>query len=196
MASLDPNDPRFNALFQQFPLFLETGLLYDTSAILKRQFDMSQPPEVENATNLADIRKVRAELKEGELDNAALTLRTLPVQNAADLAGKKKMSVEYLRQWVDKNAGARGFINKVVAFFGFSGDTEQALDTFKALTAIGPNEKQIRDPDQIKQAVKFKLGDSILEISGKEARDDAGDLALSILRQLAADQLALNRRGQ
>jgi hypothetical protein len=199
MASLDPNDPRFNTLFQQFPLFLETGLLYDTSAILKRQFDMSQPPEVENATNLADIRKVRAELKAGELDNAALTLRTLPVQNAADLAGKKKMSVEYLRQWVDKNASARGFINKVIAFFGFSGDTEQALDTFKAITAIGPNEKQIRDPDQIKQAVKFKLGGSILEITDNQALTGGGDLALSILRQLAADQLILNRnigRGQ
>ena len=199
MASLDPNDPRFNTLFQQFPLFLETGLLYDTSAILKRQFDMSQPPEVENATNLADIRKVRAELKAGELDNAALTLRTLPVQNAADLAGKKKMSVEYLRQWVDENASARGFINKVIAFFGFSGDTEQALDTFKAITAIGPNEKQIRDPDQIKQAVKFKLGGSILEITDNQALTGGGDLALSILRQLAADQLILNRnigRGQ
>ena len=196
MASLDPNDARFNSLFQQFPLFLETGLLYDTSAILKRQFDMSKPAEVPNATNLPDIRTVRTQLQEGDLDNAASTLRTLPVQNAADLAGKKKMSVEYLRQWVDKNAGARGFINKVVSFFGFSGDTEQALDTFKALTAIGPNETPIRDPNQIKQAVKFKLGDSILEISGKEARDDAGDLALSILRQLAADQLALNRRGQ
>ena len=196
MASLDPNDARFNALFQQFPLFLETGLLYDTSAILKRQFDKSKPAEVPNAINLADIRTVRTQLQEGELDNAASTLRTLPVQNAADLVGKKKMTVEYLRQWVKENAGARGFINKVVAFFGFSGDTEQALDTFKALTAIGPNETPIRDPNQIKQAVKFKLGDSILEISGKEARDDAGDLALSILRQLAADQLALNRRGQ
>jgi len=196
MASLDPNDPRFNSLFQQFPLFLETGLLYDTSAILKRQFDMSKPAEVPNATNLADIRTVRTQLQEGDLNNAASTLRTLPVQNAADLVGKKKMTVEYLRQWVKENAGARGFINKVVAFFGFSGDTEQALDTFKALTAIGPNETPIRDPNQIKQAVKFKLGGSILEISGKEAEDNAGNLALSILRQLAADQLALNRRGQ
>ena len=148
MASLDPNDVRFNSLFQQFPLFLETGLLYDTSAILKRQFDMSQPAEVPNATNLADIRTVRTQLQAGELGNAASTLRTLPVQNAADLVGKKNMTVEYLRQWVKENAGARGFINKVVAFFGFSGDTEQALDTFKALTAIGPNETPIRDPNQ------------------------------------------------
>lgn len=196
MASLNPNDARFNSLFQQFPLFLETGLLYDTSAILKRQFDMSQPPEVKNATNLPDIRELRAELKADDLDNAALTLRTLPVQNAADLVGKKNMTVEYLRQWVDENAGARGFINKVVAFFGFSGDTEQALDTFKALTAIGPNETPIRDPNQIKQAVKFKLGDSILEITDKQAQSGGGVLALDILRQLAADQLALNRRGQ
>ena len=118
------------------------------------------------------------------------------MQNAADLVGKKNMTVEYLRQWVDENAGARGFINKVVAFFGFSGDTEQALDTFKALTAIGPNETPIRDPNQIKQAVKFKLGDSILEITDKQAQSGGGVLALDILRQLAADQLALNRRGQ
>jgi len=203
MASLDPNDARFNSLFQQFPLFLETGLLYDTSAILKRQFDMSKPAEVENATNLADIRTVRTQLQEGELDNAASTLRTLPVQNAADLVGKQKMSVEYLREWVKENAGARGFVNKVLAFLGFGGDTEQALDTFKAITAIGPNETPIRDVRRVGdrfvldgKAVKFKLGDSILEISGKQAQDDAGRLALSILEQLAADQLALNRRGQ
>lgn len=197
MASLDPNDARFNSLFQQFPLFLETGLLYDTSAILKRQFDMSQPSEVPKATNQTQLNEIQTKLDEDNLEDAASRLRTLPLQNNADYVGKQKMSVEYLRKWVDKNASARGFIDKVLTFFGLGGATgDQALDTFKSITAVGPNETRITDPNAVEQAVRFRIDGSLLEFSSKELDTEGGTVALNIIRQLAADQIALNRRGQ
>ena len=197
MASLDPNDARFNSLFQQFPLFLETGLLYDTSAILKRQFDMSKPVEVPKATNQTQLNEIQTKLDEGNLEDAASRLRTLPLQNNADYVGKQKMSVEYLRKWVDENAGARGFFNKILTFFGLGGATgDQALDTFKSITAVGPNETRITDPNAVNQAVRFRIDGSLLEFSSKELNTQGGTVALNIIRQLAADQLALNRRGQ
>jgi len=171
--------------------------LYDTSAILKRQFDMSKPAEVPNATNQTQLNEIQTKLDEGNLEDAASRLRTLPLQNNADYVGKQKMSVEYLRKWVDENAGARGFFNKILTFFGLGGATgDQALDTFKSITAVGPNETRITDPRAVNQAVRFRIDGSLLEFSSKELDTQGGTVALNIIRQLAADQLALNRRGQ